>query len=128
MIYTKDTCSLWKIPRGSLGRGLPSGESVCDLSLVRGIYPRRTLQLPGTPEERQEVIVIETPDTVRSGWLEPVCRLQVSHDLYVSIVRWGCTKPDLPPEHAQDHECEVLFLEHSKLVQAQSRVSLHRSR
>ena len=40
-----------------------------------------TSKLRGAEEKREEVIVVQTPDPMRTGRLEPVSRLEEAHDL-----------------------------------------------
>lgn len=44
---------------------------------------KRTLELTGSPEERQEVVVVESPDAVRSSRFKPVGLLERAHGLDV---------------------------------------------
>lgn len=45
----------------------------------------RTDELRATPEERQELIVIEPPDAVRPGRLEPIDSLKLAHQEDIAI-------------------------------------------
>lgn len=66
-------------------------------------------ELSSTPQEGQEVIVVQSPHAVTSCRLEPVRRLNVAHDLNVA------------PKDTQDNRWAILGqLQDAKLAQAES--------
>lgn len=70
-----------------------------------GVHITLTSELSATPQEREKVVVIQTPYTMRTSWFKPICRLKVTHNF------------NIPPEHTQDKERVVFFRNYPKLCE-----------
>jgi hypothetical protein len=62
-----------------------------------------TAELSRAEQERQEVVIIEAPDSMGSSRLEPIRRLQDAHDR------------DVSPHHADDKGYMIRLLDHAKV-------------
>jgi hypothetical protein len=73
-----------EVPSARIYRVDQQGEAASRSVDKRAEGWKRTFQLTGAEEKRQEVVVVEAPDAMRAGGLEPVRFLEVAHDGDVS--------------------------------------------
>lgn len=73
-------------------------------------------ELGGTEKERQEMVVVQAPDAVGSGWFQVVCRLNLAHELHVTGIDTeynrpeirGVDKPGLVKTEQPHHEIQLM--------------------